>query len=268
MAAHLERHAGVRAVVNLVPVLLDQLEDYADQFATGALRDPLLRLLARDESTPLSPRRARARRRPVLPREPREDGAAVPALQGPARSLPRARAPGPRRDRLSLRPLLPRPRDLVSPRVDGGDGQARVRARDAHDGGRDGVHCSRPAGALRARRRDRLAARSRATRGSPRAGASSSSTTPHYHPLAPLLHRFPLGARGATGGAAAGERRLSRRHRPRACARRRRAGEPRAALRRCADGCLAVRRRGLGAARRASSPSAAAGGRRRARACS
>jgi alpha-amylase/alpha-mannosidase (GH57 family) len=54
MAAHLERHPGVRAVVNLVPVLLDQLEDYADQFATGALRDPLLRLLARDESTPLA----------------------------------------------------------------------------------------------------------------------------------------------------------------------------------------------------------------------
>ncbi len=54
MAAHLERHAGVKAVVNLVPVLLDQLEDYADQFATGALRDPLLRLLARDEATPLT----------------------------------------------------------------------------------------------------------------------------------------------------------------------------------------------------------------------
>jgi len=54
MAAHLERHAGVRAVVNLVPVLLDQLEDYADQFATGALRDPLLRLLARDEATPFT----------------------------------------------------------------------------------------------------------------------------------------------------------------------------------------------------------------------
>ena len=54
MAAHLERHPGMRAVVNLVPVLLDQLEDYADQFATGMLRDPLLRLLTRDESTPLS----------------------------------------------------------------------------------------------------------------------------------------------------------------------------------------------------------------------
>jgi alpha-amylase/alpha-mannosidase (GH57 family) len=49
MAAHLENHAGVHAVVNLVPVLLDQLEDYADQFATRKLRDPLLRLLARED---------------------------------------------------------------------------------------------------------------------------------------------------------------------------------------------------------------------------
>ena len=53
MAWHLEQHPGVRAVVNFTPVLLDQLEDYADQFATGALRDPLLRLLARPEAEPL-----------------------------------------------------------------------------------------------------------------------------------------------------------------------------------------------------------------------
>jgi alpha-amylase/alpha-mannosidase (GH57 family) len=45
MAAHLERHPRVRATVNLVPVLLDQLEDYADQFTSGVIRDPLLRLL-------------------------------------------------------------------------------------------------------------------------------------------------------------------------------------------------------------------------------
>ena len=38
----------MRAVVNWVPVLLDQIEDYADQFQSGKLRDPLLRLLARD----------------------------------------------------------------------------------------------------------------------------------------------------------------------------------------------------------------------------
>jgi alpha-amylase/alpha-mannosidase (GH57 family) len=53
MAAHLERHPGARAVVNFTPVLLEQLEDYAGQFASGRIRDPLLRLLARDEATPL-----------------------------------------------------------------------------------------------------------------------------------------------------------------------------------------------------------------------
>ncbi len=53
MASHLERHDRMRAVVNFTPVLLEQIEDYADQFATGRLRDPLLRLLARTENTPL-----------------------------------------------------------------------------------------------------------------------------------------------------------------------------------------------------------------------
>ncbi len=46
MVWHLERHPEMHAVVNLVPVLLDQIEDYAEQFASGRLRDPLLRLLA------------------------------------------------------------------------------------------------------------------------------------------------------------------------------------------------------------------------------
>jgi alpha-amylase/alpha-mannosidase (GH57 family) len=45
MAYHFERHPKVRAVVNFVPILLDQLADYTEQFATGQLRDPLLRLL-------------------------------------------------------------------------------------------------------------------------------------------------------------------------------------------------------------------------------
>ena len=54
MAWHLEHHPGMRAVVNWVPVLLDQLEDYADQFQNGKLRDPLLRLLARDTAEPMS----------------------------------------------------------------------------------------------------------------------------------------------------------------------------------------------------------------------
>lgn len=48
MAYHLERHPKVHAVLNFVPILLDQLEDYTDQFASGQLRDPLLRLLAHE----------------------------------------------------------------------------------------------------------------------------------------------------------------------------------------------------------------------------
>lgn len=46
MAGHLERHPQIHAVVNFVPVLLDQIDDYVAQFGTGELRDPLLRLLA------------------------------------------------------------------------------------------------------------------------------------------------------------------------------------------------------------------------------
>lgn len=54
MAWHLEHHTGMKAVVNFAPVLLDQLEDYADQFSRGKLRDPLLRLLARGERDPIA----------------------------------------------------------------------------------------------------------------------------------------------------------------------------------------------------------------------
>ena len=46
MAWHLEQHPGVRAVVNFVPSLIDQIEDYCDQFQSGNYRDPLLSLLA------------------------------------------------------------------------------------------------------------------------------------------------------------------------------------------------------------------------------
>ncbi len=48
MAYHLEQHPGVKAVVNFVPILLDQLEDYEQQFSSGQIRDPLLRLLVRE----------------------------------------------------------------------------------------------------------------------------------------------------------------------------------------------------------------------------
>ncbi len=49
MAAHLERHPKMRAVVNFVPVLLEQIEDYVEQFQTGTFRDPLLRWLVRED---------------------------------------------------------------------------------------------------------------------------------------------------------------------------------------------------------------------------
>ncbi|MDX8379052.1 MAG: glycoside hydrolase family 57 protein [Gallionella sp.] len=50
MAYHLERHPKVKVVLNFVPILLDQLEDYTAQFATGQLRDPLLRLLTHKDT--------------------------------------------------------------------------------------------------------------------------------------------------------------------------------------------------------------------------
>ncbi|MCO6428953.1 glycoside hydrolase family 57 protein [Nitrosomonas communis] len=46
MAHHLEKHPRVKAIVNFVPILLDQLDDYVQQFAQKKIRDPLLRLLA------------------------------------------------------------------------------------------------------------------------------------------------------------------------------------------------------------------------------
>jgi alpha-amylase/alpha-mannosidase (GH57 family) len=54
MADHLERYPAIHAVVNFVPVLLEQLDDYTTQFATGHFRDPLLRLLARPDHEAMS----------------------------------------------------------------------------------------------------------------------------------------------------------------------------------------------------------------------
>ncbi len=55
MAYHLERHPRVHAVLNFVPILLDQLEDYTDQFTSGIIRDPLLRLLVHPDTSKLKP---------------------------------------------------------------------------------------------------------------------------------------------------------------------------------------------------------------------
>ena len=45
MAFHLENNVKARASFNFVPILLDQLEDYAAQFKSNKIRDPLLALL-------------------------------------------------------------------------------------------------------------------------------------------------------------------------------------------------------------------------------
>lgn len=46
MAYHLEQNPAVRATFNFVPILVEQLQDYAEQATTQQWRDPLLRLLA------------------------------------------------------------------------------------------------------------------------------------------------------------------------------------------------------------------------------
>jgi alpha-amylase/alpha-mannosidase (GH57 family) len=48
MAYHLEANPKAKATFNFVPVLLDQLEDYEEQFVSGHIRDPLLAMLARE----------------------------------------------------------------------------------------------------------------------------------------------------------------------------------------------------------------------------
>lgn len=59
MAYHLEQHPGTHAVVNFVPSLLDQLEDYTRQFASGDINDPLLAMLAMEDLGQLVPEQRR-----------------------------------------------------------------------------------------------------------------------------------------------------------------------------------------------------------------
>ncbi|MBI5330710.1 MAG: glycoside hydrolase [Betaproteobacteria bacterium] len=54
MAAHLEAHPGMRCVVNFVPTLTAQLDDYVAQIAAGELRDPLLACLIEPDLTSLT----------------------------------------------------------------------------------------------------------------------------------------------------------------------------------------------------------------------
>ena len=54
MAYHLEAIPKARVTFNFVPILLDQLEDYVQQFESGHIRDPLLAMLGRESLEYLS----------------------------------------------------------------------------------------------------------------------------------------------------------------------------------------------------------------------
>ena len=45
MAYHLEMHPQTKAIINFVPILVDQLEDFTEQLSSGKIRNPFLRLL-------------------------------------------------------------------------------------------------------------------------------------------------------------------------------------------------------------------------------
>ncbi len=49
MVYHLEANPAARVSFNFVPILLDQLEDYSEQFKTNDIRDPLLALLVEED---------------------------------------------------------------------------------------------------------------------------------------------------------------------------------------------------------------------------
>lgn len=54
MAYHLEINPKARATFNFVPILLDQLEDYSNQFINEDIRDPLLKLLVEPDLANIS----------------------------------------------------------------------------------------------------------------------------------------------------------------------------------------------------------------------
>jgi alpha-amylase/alpha-mannosidase (GH57 family) len=54
MAYHLEANVKARVSFNFVPILLDQLEDYAAQFKAKNIRDPLLAMLGQDDLNQVS----------------------------------------------------------------------------------------------------------------------------------------------------------------------------------------------------------------------
>ena len=59
MAYHLEMNPKAKVSFNFVPILLDQLEDYAQQFKTNCVKDPILKLLSTNDLWVITPEERR-----------------------------------------------------------------------------------------------------------------------------------------------------------------------------------------------------------------
>lgn len=59
MAYHLEMNPKAKVSFNFVPILLDQLEDYAAQFKTNCVKDPILKLLSTNDLWVITPEERR-----------------------------------------------------------------------------------------------------------------------------------------------------------------------------------------------------------------
>ena len=59
MAYHLEMNPKAKVSFNFVPILLDQLEDYAQQFKTNCVKDPILKLLSTHDLWVITPEERR-----------------------------------------------------------------------------------------------------------------------------------------------------------------------------------------------------------------
>ena len=59
MVYHLEQNPKARATFNFVPILLEQLVDYSEQFQQKTMRDPLLALLIEPDLDAISSEQCR-----------------------------------------------------------------------------------------------------------------------------------------------------------------------------------------------------------------
>ena len=206
----------MRAVVNFVPVLLEQLEDYAAQFASGALRDPLLAAARQARRRSRSrPRNAQLVLGQCFRANHEQLIAALPRVPAPARAPLAAGDDGARPGRLPVRPLSRRPRHLVPPGVDRRDRapRASAAARLMTEGA--GFSDARARGAARHDRRGDRCRSCRAIARLAEAGVIELSTTPAHAPARPAAARLRLRARSLPDAAAAGGSALSRRARAR-----------------------------------------------------